>query len=142
MKGHKVSREVSQQEMLGLREEGYNNAEIAELLEISYSTVCSYIGRAPKELRKPWGSNRKEKPAAPETPKSAGILPCGTDQYFVASDKKKLAIRSGRTLDIYQMTEDGDRLIVAGLTVDQVGRWASELADAWRLMQHETVKQI
>ena len=35
---------VSKSEMLQLREQGFSNKDIANLLEISYATVCRYIG--------------------------------------------------------------------------------------------------
>lgn len=131
MRGHKITNEVSVQELLGLREEGYTNREIAELTEISYQTVCKYIGRCPRSAVR---TSQKQEAPAQEAPQSAGILPCGEDRFFVASDRKRIAIRNGKTLDLYQMAEDGDHPIVTGLTKEQVGRWASELTEAWRLM--------
>ena len=43
--------EVSQQEMLYMRDEGMTNKEIAEHLDISYATVLRYIGAEPKKKR-------------------------------------------------------------------------------------------
>lgn len=132
MRGRTITKEISVQELLELREEGYSNREIADLTEISYSTVCKYIGRG--NTRKPRFCKATEPVKTEGMPQGAGILPCGEDKFFVASDRKRLAIRNGRTLDVYQMAEDGDHPIVTGLTKEQVGRWASELTEAWRLM--------
>lgn len=44
MRGKSVLQEVSIDEMMELRNEGYSNNEIAELLDCSYQTVKRYIG--------------------------------------------------------------------------------------------------
>lgn len=42
----RLSEEVTREEMLRLREQGYSNTEIAEQLECSYPTVIKYIGKS------------------------------------------------------------------------------------------------
>ena len=41
----RLSEEVTREEMLRLREQGYSNTEIAEQLECCYATVIRYIGK-------------------------------------------------------------------------------------------------
>lgn len=41
----RLSEEVTREEMLCLREQGYSNTEIAEQLECCYATVIKYIGK-------------------------------------------------------------------------------------------------
>ena len=60
----RLSEEVTREEMLRLREQGYSNTEIAEQLECCYPTVIKYIGKSgirranrkdenPAEIKKP-----------------------------------------------------------------------------------------
>ena len=44
-KGHKLTDEISVQEMLEYREQGFTNKEIAELLDVHQATIYKYIGR-------------------------------------------------------------------------------------------------
>lgn len=46
----KLLDEVSVNELLELRAEGYTNAQIAELLDVSYVTIYKYIGKMPDDL--------------------------------------------------------------------------------------------
>lgn len=48
--GRKLLDEVSVNELLELRAEGYTNAQIAELLDVSYVTIYKYIGKMPGDL--------------------------------------------------------------------------------------------
>lgn len=47
---HKI--DITASEMLEMREQGLSNHDIAKSLDISYATVCRYIGRAPKRLER------------------------------------------------------------------------------------------
>ena len=64
----RLSEEVTREEMLRLREQGYSNTEIAEQLECCYPTVIKYIGKSgirranrkdenPAEIKKPEAVN-------------------------------------------------------------------------------------
>lgn len=55
----RLSEEVTREEMLRLREQGYSNTEIAEQLECCYATVIRYIGKG--GVRR---ANRKDKSPA------------------------------------------------------------------------------
>ncbi len=48
-----LMREVSQSELLHMREDGMSNQEIAKSLDVSYQTVLRLIGKQPSGLRKP-----------------------------------------------------------------------------------------
>lgn len=48
-----LMREVSQSELLHMREDGMSNQEIAKSLDVSYQTVLRLIGKQPASLRKP-----------------------------------------------------------------------------------------
>lgn len=53
--------EVSVNELLELRAEGYTNAQIAELLDVSSVTIHKYIGGMPKQMReKAWSDAGKK----------------------------------------------------------------------------------
>lgn len=53
--------EVSVNELLEFRNEGYTNAQIAELLDVSSVTIHNYIGKMPKQMReKAWSDAGKK----------------------------------------------------------------------------------
>lgn len=65
----RLSEEVTREEMLRLREQGYSNTEIAEQLECCYPTVIKYIGKS--GIRR---ANRKdENPAEIKKPEAVNI---------------------------------------------------------------------
>lgn len=121
----KLLDEVSVQELLNLREsEHLSNSEIAERLGVTAPTIWRLIGPAGKEYRRP-PKPRVEKPV--EEDYGAGIMPCGKDEHFIASGRKKITIHNGQTVDIMQMTENGDSPIFTGLKKADVEVLVGEL---------------
>ena len=57
MKGVKI--DVSVSEMLKLREDGYSNKDIAQMLEISLPTVYKYIGKQCKHMESVYRHQKK-----------------------------------------------------------------------------------
>lgn len=47
-----LTNSVSVQELLEMRASGMTNQQIAEQLDVGYSTICRYIGRNPKRAKK------------------------------------------------------------------------------------------
>jgi len=135
---NKLLDEVTIQEMMNLREiEHLSNAEIAERLDVHYATVIKYIGKNPKGIRKPY--TRKE-PAAVAAPCSteyhcAGLLPCGKDEFFIASNKKQFRLHNGKELDLVEMGVDEDSIIFKGLKKADVECLIGELQAAYRMME-------
>lgn len=85
-----LSKEVTRDELMHMREEGWTNAEIAEMLDVSSRTIYNYIGgqRAHKRgeeqaAEKPSAaSETTQTAAAPEAPPGlaqAAQTPCQTD---------------------------------------------------------------
>ena len=69
-------RDVSVSELMGMRESGMSNKEIASALDISYQTVLRFIGKQPSSLRKqpePRAIMEAPKPQ-PETPEACLIV--------------------------------------------------------------------
>lgn len=62
----RLSEEVTREEMLRLREQGYSNTEIAEQLECCYATVIKYIGKS--RIRR--ASRKDENPAEIKKPEA------------------------------------------------------------------------
>lgn len=58
--------EVSVQEMQQMRDGGMTNRQIAEALDVGYSTVCHYLGKQPKGLRAALGTYSTPKDDTPE----------------------------------------------------------------------------
>ena len=127
----KLIDDISIQEMLNLREiEHLSNREIAARLAVSHSTVIKYIGPAGREYRKPY--TRRET-LEEETP-CTGLLPCGKDEYYVASGRKRICIHNGKAVDIVQMTEEGETPILTGLKRTDVETLVGELKAVLQLM--------
>ena len=127
----KLIDDVSIQEMRNLREiEHLSNAEIDERLDVSHSTVIKYLGPAGREYRKPY--TRRET-LEEETP-CTGLLPCGKDEYFVGSNRKRICIHNGKAVDIMQMTEERDQPIITGLKRTDVETLVGELKAVLQLM--------
>lgn len=127
----KLIDDISIQEMLNLREiEHLSNSEIAARLAVSHSTVTKYIGPAGREYRKPY--TRRET-LEEETP-CTGLLPCGKDEYFVASNRKRICIHNGKAVDIVQLTEEGEAPILTGLKRTDVETLVGELKAVLQLM--------
>lgn len=85
-----LSKEVTRDELMHMREEGWTNAEIAEMLDVSSRTIYNYIGgqRAHKRgeeqtAEKPSAASETTQTAvAPEAPPGlaqAAQTPCQTD---------------------------------------------------------------
>lgn len=70
----KMSEEITRDEMLRLREQGYSNTEIAEQLECCYATVLKYIGKG--------GIRRRN--AQPKKPELHNF-PIGEDRLSIVS---------------------------------------------------------
>ena len=88
----RLSEEVTREEMLRLREQGYSNTEIAEQLECCYATVIRYIGKG--GVRR---ANRKdESPAETQKPDA------------VSSERLKLVCKtfSGASAS-FELSKDG-----------------------------------
>lgn len=47
-----LTNSVSVQELLEMRESGLSNQQIAERLDVGYSTICRYIGKNPKQAKR------------------------------------------------------------------------------------------
>lgn len=60
MRRQKLTDQVSLQELQTMRDEGLSNREIADMLDVGYSTVCSYLPKNPN--RAPYGYTKKAKP--------------------------------------------------------------------------------
>ena len=51
-KSHGLHKDLSQSELLSMREQGMSNAEIAEALGVGYQTILRNIGKQPREVRR------------------------------------------------------------------------------------------
>lgn len=84
----RLSREVTIQEMLSMREQGMTNSDIAASLECHYQTVLKYIGKQPAGFEQMAAFRRPlEKQQAfpePTAPQAVGIA----DQFHVAVSKE------------------------------------------------------
>ncbi len=51
-KSHGLHKDISQSELLSMREQGMSNSEIAEALGVGYQTILRNIGKQPREIRR------------------------------------------------------------------------------------------
>jgi hypothetical protein len=67
---------VSMQELQEMRDSGLSNAEIAQRLDVGYSTVCRYLGRGKSETRAPWGSLKEKAKDVGKPAEKPPVLKC------------------------------------------------------------------
>jgi hypothetical protein len=67
---------VSMQELQEMRNSGLSNMEIAQRLDVGYSTICRYLGRNESLPRAPWGSLKKKATTAEKPVQKQPVLKC------------------------------------------------------------------
>lgn len=82
-----ITSEISQNELLHLREDGMSNAEIAKSLDLSYATVLRMIGKQPPGMRRPSSSTTFSTPVSKPVYKDEEPEAC----LLVASRKVQLS---------------------------------------------------
>lgn len=100
----KMSEEITRDEMLRLREQGYSNTEIAEQLECCYATVLKYIGKG--------GVRRKKK--------IASACAAGTDHEKAANENRLIMLsRSfGGKVACFTVFEDEIEIVFPDMNCD------------------------
>lgn len=63
MQGKKLLDDVSLQELQEMRERGMSNREIAQALDVAYSTIHSILGKQPAGMRRAYGSKHEPQDA-------------------------------------------------------------------------------
>lgn len=114
MKKQKLTDSVSLQELQEMRENGMTNRQIAEALDVGYSTICNYLGRQPKGLRAAQGTytSPKDAVAVAEKPNVLERISCieeyagATCQYTVRRDMGVVTITPARN-DCIQFDKQG-----------------------------------
>lgn len=67
---------VSMQELQELRDSGLSNREIAEQLDVGYSTICRYLGRGKSETRAAYGSLKTKAKDVEKSVEKPPVLKC------------------------------------------------------------------
>ena len=71
MRGYKLTDEISIPELLKMRESGMSNSEIAESLDVSYKTICNYLGKGGPRRQTRRALHVPERTAAKDEPVQA-----------------------------------------------------------------------
>lgn len=116
-------KEVSIQEMLEYRQEGFTNREIAEMLGVAPNTIYAHIGKMPPELRskaarESWETRgaTETAPIAPEsatTAEESPVLMLTTNEVItVASPNRKYTIdRDAGTVHVKSIEGTGEMIL-------------------------------
>lgn len=100
MRGYKLTNEISIPELLKMRESGMSNSEIAESLDVNYTTICRYLGKG--------GPSRKTvRPAIMPTREDAKDEPVQACLKVEPSE-----IRLTGAYGKYEFSPDGDSISV------------------------------
>lgn len=67
---------VSMQELQEMRDSGLSNREIAERLDVGYSTICRYLGRGKEWTRAPYGSLKTKAKDVEKPVEKPPVLKC------------------------------------------------------------------
>lgn len=97
---------VSIQELQEMRDNGLSNREIAEQLDVGYSTICRYLGRGKSWTRAPYGSLKTKAKDVEKSVVKPPVLKCVSKimefegahmRYTVLSDagNVRMAAKSG-----------------------------------------------
>lgn len=87
-----LSKSVSMQELMQMRDSGMSNQQIANNLGVSYCTVLRYLGSTRKYQRhdKEDKPTRKSKPTQPKTPEQPQLAPTETQRKPDTADPNRL----------------------------------------------------
>ena len=101
MRGYKLTDEISIPELLKMRESGMSNSEIAESLDVSYKTICNYLGK---------GGPRRQTRRAPHVQEGA---PTKEEPVEACLKMEPSEIRLTGAYGKYAFTPDEDSISVA-----------------------------
>lgn len=123
MNKHSILKTVSISEMLHMRDAGLSNAEIADKIGCSHSTVTRHIGKAP--FRKSRGDNHKVKPLLPVGDKPIIEIPHKSfAQRLEESYKKPVPVGTVKIPE--KVKEDIERKLENGVVTQQPFRSPAE----------------
>ena len=100
MRGYKLTDEISIPELLKMRESGMSNSEIAESLDVSYKTICNYLGK---------GGPRRQTRRAPHVQERA---PMKDEPVEACLKMEPSEIRLTGAYGKYAFAPDGDSISV------------------------------
>ena len=100
MRGYKLTDEISIPELLKMRESGMSNSEIAESLDVSYKTICNYLGK---------GGPRRQTGRAPHVQERA---PMKDEPVEACLKMEPSEIRLTGAYGKYAFAPDGDSISV------------------------------
>lgn len=101
MRGYKLTDEISIPELLKMRESGMSNSEIAESLDVSYKTICNYLGKG--------GPRRQTRRALPAQERA----PMKDEPVEACLKMEPSKIRLTGAYGKYELAPDGDSISVA-----------------------------
>lgn len=99
----KLTESISVQEMQQMRDEGLSNAQIAKRLDVSYTTVRKYLGRA--DFRAPYGSCKKPEDVQEEKPVLLKKL-MHIEEFMGEKNRYTVNI-DGKTVTVKQLENSG-----------------------------------
>ena len=126
----KLTESISVQEMQQMRDEGLSNAQIAKRLDVSYTTVRKYLGKA--DFRAPYGSCKKPEDVPEEKPVLLKKL-MHIEEFMGEKNKYTVNI-DGKTVTVKQLGDGSitfDHTTIYHTTYDKASleRHISELLD-------------
>lgn len=125
MMNRKLTETISMQELQHMREEGMTNRQIAEALDIGYSTVCAYLGRQPKGLRAKAGTYPSKKHAKPAAEgKKAVLRKLSCVEEYEGEENKYIVHRDSGIVNIVKTNCEE-----ASMDKDRLERYITELLD-------------
>lgn len=101
MRGYKLTDEISIPELLKMRESGMSNSEIAESLDVGYTTICRYLGKG--------GPRRQARRALPVQERA----PMKDEPVEACLKMEPSKIRLTGAYGKYELAPDGDSISVA-----------------------------
>lgn len=127
MKRESLLKTVSLQELQGMRDSGMTNREIAESLDVGYSTICRYLGRGASWTRAPYGSLKTKAKDVEKPVEKPPVLKCVSRILeYEGKDMRYTVLPDAGTVTISPKA-GGD--VLMRLNKDEMETYITELMD-------------
>lgn len=132
-----LSKEVSREELLHMREEGLTNKQIAERLGCAYYTVLRYIGKQPDGMRADYGSIAAKVTDAPKEE----ARPEPNRRLTMSIRKTRYYGENGTCYNVYSSgqanIEQGGMRVMTFQRAEELEQLICELIELDRIMKEE-----
>lgn len=108
---------ISLQELQGMRSSGLSNREIADRLDVSYATICRYLGAGPSWTRAAYGSLKTKATDVEKPVEKPPVLKCVSKIATYEGDVMRYTVMPDAGLVTLSIKATGNELVTANKEV-------------------------